>query len=520
MLVTQSRRAKDLLRERGRRDTPSAVELEQATERELRHFIPPAGPANVKIPAFSNPGLLRSRSDLQDVFYRISRTITLRKVYEPLQTCTTEDLLQIVDLHSDANGYVNYDAYRAIVRDICKRHPIYAEFLTVKLFLALPRTKETSMRPDQALLFHADVVKMALARVISSAQTRITLTTCDVDGKGYLIEADIENYILELAHLYPHLRDCDEVFRPFYLCTVIKPLFFFLDPVHKRRVAISDLLISPYMDQIFANPSDPPQEALGTLQGPLAQRYTTWFSPDTVIDLYTSYISADADQDGLLSESEIRELANHKFTSRFTRALLLTVQTFNGKLDYRGFIDLMLCIAFPRSRAAAAYIFRVLDTEFKGYLTRQDVLYFLEEMLAGLQAYCGEGVVFNIDDLCDEVFDGVAPRTPSEIRMGDVIASRSGDVLITFLIDPLLFIDKELQLQQGHVMMRPLPFEVSSLPSGAAKDSASSDISKILCFMMARFGNTLVSYTRGGSSTASPTTSRRSAPPGTGPSFP
>lgn len=67
---------------------------------------------------------------------------------------------------------------------------------------------------------------------------------------------------------------------------------------------------------------------------------------------------------------------------------------------------------------------------------------------------------FNVDDLCDEVFDSISPKSNSMVTLSDIISSRSGDILITFLIDPLLFIEKELQLQQGHVMMRPLPFEV------------------------------------------------------------
>lgn len=428
-------------------------------QKQISAFLPPISPS-VSVPLFSNPGLLSSRDDLQDTFYRISRTATLRKVYEPLQLCTINDLITIVDAHTPADQLIDYRIFRRILADIYQRSPIYKNILTVKTFLALPRTKDVAAYPIKTLKFHSDVVKLSIVRIVSSAQTRITLTTCDVDGKGFLLESDVENYILDISHLYPHLQDCDEVFRPFYLCTIIKPLFFFLDPYHRKRIAISDLLISPYLDQIFANPSDQPQEALGTLQGPLAQRYLTWFHPDAVMDLYTSYISADTDQDGLLSDKELAALAKYKFTSRFIKALLLTIQTFNGKMDYRGFIDLMLCVSFPRSKAAAVYIFKILDFNCKGHLTRDDVLYFLQEMVDGLQGYCGEGVKFNVDDLCDEVFDSISPKSNSMVTLSDIISSRSGDILITFLIDPLLFIEKELQLQQGHVMMRPLPFEV------------------------------------------------------------
>lgn len=432
------------------------------------------------LPFFCNPGLLRSRSDLQDVFYRVSRTATLRRVFDPLQVCTTAYVDSVIHKYA-VDGRVDYDGYRSIVRDIVAQHPVFAPLFTPRVFILLPQAKADAERAatasasatagtgtdtgagagagTHAIAIAVDVLEAAIFRIVTAAQSRIGLTTCDVDGHGYLIETDVEQYIRDLSANYPHLQRCDDVFRPFFLCTMVRPLFYFLDPIHRKRVSISDLLVSPYLSQIFTGPQDPLQPGLGFLSGPLAKTHATWFSFECALDLYTMYVRSDADQDGLLSADEVMSLPTFKFTGKFVRQLLQSVQTFAGKIDYRAYIDLMLVTAFPRNKAAAKYAFNVFDIGAKGYVSRKDIEYFLSDIMVELRAYCADDIVLDVNDFIDEIYDMIKPGDGFHITLHDVLETRSSELLISYLMDPTLLVEREMAAQRGAMSMKQLPFE-------------------------------------------------------------
>ena len=69
-------------------------------------------------------------------------------------------------------------------------------------------------------------------------QTRIGLSLYDVAGQGYLREADLENYILELIPTLPQLDGLERSFYSFYVCTGVRKFFFFLDPLRTGRYVV------------------------------------------------------------------------------------------------------------------------------------------------------------------------------------------------------------------------------------------------------------------------------------------
>ena len=69
-------------------------------------------------------------------------------------------------------------------------------------------------------------------------QSRIGLSLYDISGLGYLREADLENYILEMIPTLPQLHGLEKSFYSFYVCTAVRKFFFFLDPLRTGKIKI------------------------------------------------------------------------------------------------------------------------------------------------------------------------------------------------------------------------------------------------------------------------------------------
>ena len=69
-------------------------------------------------------------------------------------------------------------------------------------------------------------------------QSRIGLSLYDISGLGYLREADLENYILEMIPTLPQLEGLEKSFYSFYVCTAVRKFFFFLDPLRTGKIKI------------------------------------------------------------------------------------------------------------------------------------------------------------------------------------------------------------------------------------------------------------------------------------------
>ncbi|RZF45783.1 hypothetical protein LSTR_LSTR017224 [Laodelphax striatellus] len=81
-------------------------------------------------------------------------------------------------------------------------------------------------------------------------QTWIGLSLYDVTGHGYLREADLESYITFLIPTLPQLDGLENSFHNFYVCTVVRTFFFFLDPLRTGRVRIKDVVTCSFLDDL------------------------------------------------------------------------------------------------------------------------------------------------------------------------------------------------------------------------------------------------------------------------------
>ena len=88
----------------------------------------------------------------------------------------------------------------------------------------------------------------------------------------------------------------DKSFLPYYLCTVSRKFFFFLDPLRIGRVRICDILASGFLESMLE------------LQDPnltTAKIGSNWFSLTSVFQVYNGFVALDADHDGALSQKEL-----------------------------------------------------------------------------------------------------------------------------------------------------------------------------------------------------------------------
>jgi hypothetical protein len=117
------------------------------------------------------------------------------------------------------------------------------------------------------------------------------LSTFDSKGDGYLREADAENFFLHFLEGVPSLASLQEEFHMFYVFTAVRKVFFFLDTNGCLKVSIKDILTSPLYREIFEIQNF-------DLKATSVRCRTNWFSGVSAMNVYSTYLSLDIDQNG------------------------------------------------------------------------------------------------------------------------------------------------------------------------------------------------------------------------------
>ncbi|CAM9795224.1 unnamed protein product, partial [Phaeothamnion confervicola] len=153
-------------------------------------------------------------------------------------------------------------------------------------------------------------------------KTKITLHYYDTEGRGWLREQDLENYVYDLIPTMPTLQSMHDNFFPFYVFTAVRRFMFFLDPKRTGKIAIDVLVRSRIMDELLELGMAGADESGGGGNGggggggsdsspdvqPAQDLSKNWFSADNALRVYSEYLELDADQNGMLSR---RELLNY-----------------------------------------------------------------------------------------------------------------------------------------------------------------------------------------------------------------
>ena len=85
------------------------------------------------------------------------------------------------------------------------------------------------------------------------------------------------------------------------------------------------------------------------------------------------------------------------------------LETYEGNIDFRQYVDYLLAISFPCSLGAGYFVFKVMDAKNqKGFLSKQDVRHFFGSCYKDLLNFYGE-MPMPPDDFIDEIYDNIKP---------------------------------------------------------------------------------------------------------------
>ncbi|XP_026499887.1 serine/threonine-protein phosphatase 2A regulatory subunit B'' subunit gamma-like [Vanessa tameamea] len=296
--------------------------------------------------------------------------------------------------------------------------PKYRPYFTAEVFGRLQAAEGGIGRVRGVSLFNY------VMRRVWLQQTRIGLSLYDVSGQGYLTEHDLESYIAELVPSLAALDGLDSSFTSFYVCTAARKFLFFLDPLRVGRVRIRDVLSCSFLDDLL----ELREEDL-----PMELQEQNWFSAASALRVYGQYLNLDRDHNGMLSINELAGYGSGTLTRAFLARVFQQCLTYDGEMDYKTYLDLVLALENRRQPAALAYLFRVLDINSQGFLDAFTLNYFFKAIQEQMVAHGAEPV--NFDDVKDEIFDMIRPEHPSRITLQDLIKSGHGHTAVSILLE-------------------------------------------------------------------------------------
>ncbi|XP_051863023.1 serine/threonine-protein phosphatase 2A regulatory subunit B'' subunit gamma-like isoform X1 [Drosophila albomicans] len=334
----------------------------------------------------------------------------LQKLWQHLKQHITEITARKLEL-------INYNDYcklQTVVGEKCRN------YLTTRLFAYL-----LSESPYLGFVEIVTIYNYAVRKVWTT-KCRIGLSFYDEVGQGYLREFDLENYLMDLIPTLPQICDSMQpAFQKFYVCTVIKRFFFFLDRLRTGRIRIRDMLTSGMINELM--------ELRKVVKEGEEGSTTNHFSMPSVLGIYDSYLNLDSDRNGLLSKQELASFGSGTLSSAFLDRVFEESHTYDGEMDYKSFIDFSLALDNRQTPQGLHYLFRMLDVQNAGFLTAQTLCHFFKGIQEQLAAYSDEAV--NFEDIKNEIFDMVKPKESTKITLQDLHNCGQGETVVSILIE-------------------------------------------------------------------------------------
>ncbi|XP_077969620.1 serine/threonine-protein phosphatase 2A regulatory subunit B'' subunit gamma-like [Styela clava] len=365
-----------------------------------------------RLPAEDEILLQKLREESRAVFLQ-------RRSRELLDNDELQNLWYLLDKHhtpptTNEEQMINYEDFLEVGKkagEKCK------QFFTAIIFSKL--NQKDYMGRISILQFFNYVM-----RKVWLHQTRIGLSLYDVAGQGYLREADLENYILELIPTLPQLDGLERSFYSFYVCTGVRKFFFFLDPMRTGRIKIQDILACGFLDDLLELRDEELSKEV---------QESNWFSAPSALRVYGQYLNLDKDHNGMLSKEELARYGTGTLTKVFLDRVFQECLTYDGEMDYKTYLDFVLAMENRKEPAALQYLFKLLDVQNRAYLNVFSLNYFFRAIQEMMKLHGQDPVSFA--DVKDEIFDMVKPNDPLKITLQDLISSGQGETVTNILID-------------------------------------------------------------------------------------
>lgn len=171
------------------------------------------------------------------------------------------------------------------------------------------------------------------------------------------------------AYIYRRIPDLDpehqmvESFHEFYTCTAVQRFLFHVDTRNSNKLSIRQIMTSQVLKE-FLDLLQLQQQIVSLIQDENLQGRdnsdemrqiqekldVNWFSGTNAVNIYTTFLNLDVDQNGLLSLEEASEFNGFSanglnFTRTAWRRIFEELVLFAPfELDYRGFVQLVLAL--------------------------------------------------------------------------------------------------------------------------------------------------------------------------------
>jgi serine/threonine-protein phosphatase 2A regulatory subunit B'' len=261
-------------------------------------------------------------------------------------------------------------------------------------------------------------------------EMKINLTSNDFYCEGYLIDKDLEQYIKKEAQNFPFYNDIEPEKQEFYLLVAQRKFFFYLDPKHKGKIYINDIVTSNILSEFH----EMNESNFSTLSS--GEIMLNWFSKENFERIYKKYIQLNIRENGMLSREELIKYGPG-LTTIFIDRIFEEYQKYENAIDFKQFIDFVLAMENRKDPASIQYIWRAIDVYHKNAVDTFVINMFFRGVAKKLfNRNIGE---YKIDDLKDEIWDMIKPKNQNYITLQDVLASPYGDIVLSLLIDAKSF---------------------------------------------------------------------------------
>eukprot|EP00039_Didymoeca_costata_P029631 m.25609 g.25609 ORF g.25609 m.25609 type:complete len:453 (-) comp7721_c0_seq1:139-1497(-) len=328
------------------------------------------------------------------------------------------------DVSESNNTWRNFRQLQESKRKIEQHTTKFNEFFSPRLLMCLRRNQQGHISLN-------DFFDLIMRRV-SLSQTRLILCAYDQSGLGRLTENDLGGYIFDCIPEMAQLKSMNEGFYVTYAVYATRKFLFFLDERRLGYITLKKLLRSEIMAEFFEMQEDD-----------LPEKYeqSNWFSLTYVSEIHGEYIELDVDKNGLLSKSEFTQINGGSVTRRFIDRLFQEGTTYSGEIDYKQYLDFVLACKNPRSEQSIKFMFRILDIDHTGYLTRNTISFFWQGILEHPLALDFDNI--REEDLISEIFDMIGPEKPGVITLKDFLRSGTAHTICNMLSDVRGFLDYE-----------------------------------------------------------------------------
>ena len=374
----------------------------------------------LKIPKF-----FQKKPQLEDpLYFRMRQEARTRFLHnKSAEILDKEDLEQLwyslkdnCSFPEDGTERINYEQFVNIAKELPHK---FSQFFKPSVFMKCDRDEYG--RIEIVPFFHY------IVRKVNLCQTRIQISLYDSAGFGYLKEKDLENYIYELIPTFPQLSSMQEKFYGFYVITAVRKFFFFLDPKKTGKIWIKDLLTSPILAELYE---------LRQERWTVDDAMQNWFSVQSALKVYETYLRLDIDHNGMLRKQELVRYSGG-LTTIFVDRLFEEYQTFEGEMDYKSYLDFVLAMENKKTVQSMQYFWKILDIYNKNAIDTFVINTFFRAVIAKLESK--EKYGFRVEDIKDEIWDMAKPVLPYALQFEDLVYCGSGDIIIAMLIDAKAF---------------------------------------------------------------------------------